>query len=167
MNTFTHSFNTPVGDIFVAVSEEGVLLCLNLLKGGDFEKKVEKLSACGHDVRRDPLKCGEIERQLTEYFQRKRRIFDLELALEGTPFQLKIWGLLREIPYGTTISYRELAERAENPKAVRAVGRANSVNPIAIVVPCHRVIGADGSLTGFAGGLEIKRTLLELEGAIP
>ncbi len=167
MKTFAHTFNTPVGEMFTAVNEAGSLVRLDFIKDRDRESVIAKAAGYGAEVGFEPEKCAHVEMQLTEYFQRKRRIFDLELALEGTPFQLKVWGLLSKIPYGTTISYRELAERAANPKAVRAVGRANSANPIAIVVPCHRVIGADGSLTGYAGGLEIKRALLELEGAIP
>lgn len=101
--------------------------------------------------------------QLAEYFDGSRREFDLPLALEGTPFQREVWEALREIPYGETVSYGELALRLGKPDAVRAVGLANGRNPISIVVPCHRVIGADGSLTGYGGGLERKRELLDLE----
>jgi methylated-DNA-[protein]-cysteine S-methyltransferase len=89
--------------------------------------------------------------------------FDLPLAMEGTEFQLRVWNELRAIPYGETISYMRLARRIGNPKAVRAVGLANGSNPIPIIVPCHRVIGSDGSLTGFGGGLPTKKLLLELE----
>ena len=89
--------------------------------------------------------------------------FDVPLALDGTPFQLRVWRALLEIPYGETTSYGELARRIESPRAVRAVGLANGRNPIAVIVPCHRVIGADGTLTGYGGGLERKRLLLELE----
>jgi methylated-DNA-[protein]-cysteine S-methyltransferase len=89
--------------------------------------------------------------------------FDLPLAMEGTDFQLRVWNTLRAIPYGETISYAQLAERIGNPKAVRAVGLANGSNPIPIIVPCHRVIGSDGSLTGFGGGLATKKMLLQLE----
>jgi methylated-DNA-[protein]-cysteine S-methyltransferase len=104
--------------------------------------------------------------QLEEYFAGRLEEFDLELAPRGTPFQKRVWQELERIPYGTTISYSELAERIGNPKAVRAVGTANGANPLPIVIPCHRVIGADGSLTGYAGGIEIKEALLALEGAI-
>ena len=92
-------------------------------------------------------------------------VFRLPLAPTGTPFQLAVWQLLREIPYGQTVSYGELARRLGQAEAARAVGLANGSNPLPIIVPCHRVIGADGSLTGFGGGLPIKRALLELEGA--
>lgn len=101
--------------------------------------------------------------QLREYFAGERTQFDVPLHPLGTPFQLSVWEQLRLIPYGTTISYGELARRVGNPAASRAVGAANGRNPLSIVVPCHRVIGANGSLTGFSGGLSIKQTLLGLE----
>ena len=116
---------------------------------------------------RDPERCEAVERQLGEYFKGTRREFDLQLLLQGTPFQEKVWSELCGIPHGKTISYGELAKKIGNPKAVRAVGRANGLNPIAIVVPCHRVIGSDGSLTGYYYGVGIKRSLLELEDALP
>jgi methylated-DNA-[protein]-cysteine S-methyltransferase len=101
--------------------------------------------------------------QLEAYFEGERREFDLPLAPEGTPFQREVWEMLRKIPYGETVSYGELARRLERPGSSRAVGAANGRNPIPIVIPCHRVVGADGSLTGFGGGLEVKRRLLALE----
>lgn len=105
----------------------------------------------------------EAQKQLTEYFQGKRSRFDLPLQLEGTSFRKQVWQALQQIPYGQTISYGQLAKKIGNPRAVRAVGGANHHNPISIIIPCHRVIGADGGLTGYGGGLEIKRFLLELE----
>ncbi len=102
-------------------------------------------------------------RQLAEYFAGHRRAFELALAPAGTAFQLRVWRALCAVPYGATISYGELARRIGNPRASRAVGLANSANPLPIVVPCHRVIGANGALTGFGGGLPIKRALLALE----
>jgi len=104
-------------------------------------------------------------KQLLEYCAGQRRDFDLELLMPGTRFQCAVWSMLRRIPYGTTISYAELARRVGKPSAVRAVGSANGANPLPIVVPCHRVIGSDGSLTGFGGGLDLKHKLLALEGA--
>lgn len=101
--------------------------------------------------------------QLAEYFAGKRRKFELPLAPRGTEFQRRVWRALTEIPYGKTVSYGELARRIDKPSASRAVGLANGANPLPIIVPCHRVIGADGSLTGFGGGLPIKRKLLALE----
>jgi methylated-DNA-[protein]-cysteine S-methyltransferase len=104
-----------------------------------------------------------VARQLAEYFAGERREFDVPLVLNGPPFQRQAWHALREIPYGETVSYGEQARRIGQPDAARAVGAANGQNPIAVIVPCHRVIGADGSLTGFGGGLERKRLLLDLE----
>lgn len=106
-------------------------------------------------------------RQLREYFDGTRTSFDLPLAPEGTAFQCEVWRMLATIPYGATWSYRDLAHAIGKPAAVRAVGAANGRNPLPIVLPCHRVIGADGSLTGFGGGLPIKEALLRLEGALP
>ncbi len=103
--------------------------------------------------------------QLDEYFAGRRKTFDLPLAPNGTPFQHQVWQALCAIPYGETQSYADIARRIGNPKAVRAVGAANGANPVSIVVPCHRVIGADGSLTGYGGGLPRKRKLLALEQA--
>jgi methylated-DNA-[protein]-cysteine S-methyltransferase len=105
----------------------------------------------------------EAERQLSEYFAGRRLRFDLPLQLNGTEFQKKVWQALREIPFGKTRSYRDLARTVGLPKASRAVGAANGKNPLSIIVPCHRVIGANGALTGFAGGLATKAALLALE----
>lgn len=102
-------------------------------------------------------------KQLGEYFKGERRKFKLPLAPKGTPFQRAVWDELLKIPYGSTASYGEIAARVGNPKAARAVGMANNKNPIMIVIPCHRVVGSDGSLTGYAGGLEAKAWLLRLE----
>jgi methylated-DNA-[protein]-cysteine S-methyltransferase len=101
--------------------------------------------------------------QLEEYFAGTRRTFDLQLDLRGTPFQVRTWSALAEIPYGTTVSYGEQARRLGVPRAVRAVGAANGSNPLPIVLPCHRVIGANGALTGYGGGLDVKQWLLAHE----
>ena len=106
---------------------------------------------------------AEVARQLRAYFRGELKQFDLPLEMDGTEFQLSVWNELREIPYGETRSYLDVAKRIGNAKAVRAVGLANGQNPIPIIVPCHRVIGSDGSLTGFGGGMENKRKLLDLE----
>ncbi|MCW2967360.1 MAG: methylated-DNA--[protein]-cysteine S-methyltransferase [Solirubrobacteraceae bacterium] len=113
--------------------------------------------------RREPAAFAEAAAQLEQYFARERTTFELPLAMEGTEFQRRVWAALREIPYGQTRSYGELAAQLGQPAAARAVGLANGSNPISVIVPCHRVIGADGSLTGFGGGLPRKRALLELE----
>lgn len=113
--------------------------------------------------REDRAPLAPVIAQLDEYFAGERTAFDIPLAFSGTAFQVAVWEALREIPYGQTISYGELARRVGRPTAVRTVGATNGRNPIPVVVPCHRVIGADGSLTGFGGGLATKRALLELE----
>lgn len=110
-----------------------------------------------------PAALAEAKRQIEEYFAGVRREFDLPLALEGTEFQRRVWAELRRIPFGETISYGELAARIGKPTASRAVGAANGRNPAPVVVPCHRVIGSDGRLTGFGGGLPTKQALLDLE----
>ena len=109
----------------------------------------------------------QVEAELREYFDRQRSEFTIPLLMEGTTFQKQVWDRLCEIPFGQTRTYAQLAEAVGNPKAVRAVGLANGRNPISIVVPCHRVIGSNGSLTGYGGGLGRKKLLLELEGALP
>ena len=126
-----------------------------------------------HPADRDDWRGGDndvlqaAEAQLHEYFAGTRTCFDLPLAPQGTDFQLQVWHELARIPYGETISYALLAQRVGNPSASRAVGAANGRNPLPIVLPCHRVIGADGALTGFGGGLPMKEFLLKLEGALP
>jgi methylated-DNA-[protein]-cysteine S-methyltransferase len=109
----------------------------------------------------------DVRRQLDEYLTGKRRDFDLPLEPGGTEFQRLCWEALRRIPFGETRSYSAMAREIGRPAAVRAVGRANHDNPIGVIIPCHRVIGANGSLTGYAGGLDMKRVLLELEGVVP
>jgi methylated-DNA-[protein]-cysteine S-methyltransferase len=115
---------------------------------------------------RDDAGLEPIATQLNEYFEGRRRTFDVPLGLDGTEFELKVWHELLQIPYGETASYGEIARRVGEPSAARAVGVANGRNPIAVIVPCHRVIGADGTLTGYGGGLERKRLLLDLEAGI-
>jgi methylated-DNA-[protein]-cysteine S-methyltransferase len=106
---------------------------------------------------------ADVKTQLEEYFAGRRTTFDIPLAAEGAPFERRVWRALEDIPYGETVSYGEIARRVDQPTAARAVGLANGRNPIAVIVPCHRVIGANGTLTGYGGGLERKRLLLELE----
>jgi methylated-DNA-[protein]-cysteine S-methyltransferase len=115
------------------------------------------------DWQRRPERFREVRRQLTAYFKGDLTTFDLELALEGTDFQRRVWAALTRIPYGTVVTYKSIAEAVGNPRAVRAVGGATGRNPIPIIVPCHRVIGSNGALTGFGGGLQTKSRLLDLE----
>ena len=140
---------TPVGYVSICSDGESITrLHLGKLKGMVVEET--------HVIARTIT-------QLTEYFEGKRTKFDLPLSPKGTVFQKKVWEALQKIPYGQTRSYKEIAKMVGNEKAVRAVGMANRVNQIAIIIPCHRVIGSDGSLTGYAGGLKIKQRLLCLE----
>ena len=147
-------FDTPVGQM--ALAGEGDAISQLYLPG----LPLPRLAS-----RETPLLARGRE-ELLEYLAGARRDFDLPLAPQGTPFQQRVWAALREIPYGQTRSYRELALAAGSPRGYRAVGMANHRNPIPILIPCHRVVGADGSLTGYAGGLELKRKLLELEGVL-
>ena len=150
--------DSPIGPL-TAVAEGDALICLYM----DDQQYLPDPDRFGPADPGDSVVLKETERQLAEYFAGERTEFDLPLAAEGTPFQRRVWAALCDIPYGETISYGELARLVDRPEAARAVGAANGQNPIAIVVPCHRVIGADGSLTGYAGGLDAKRALLEHE----
>jgi len=142
--------DTPIGFLRIEASDNG----LTMVKKVDLPTS----SNPGNDI---------VERckvQLTEYFYRRRKKFDLPLDFQGrSEFMISVWQALREIPYGTTTSYSGIANKINNPKSVRAVGLANKYNPIAIIVPCHRVIGKSGALTGYFYGLDTKRDLLELE----
>jgi methylated-DNA-[protein]-cysteine S-methyltransferase len=154
MTTWTTIYASPIGPLTLYANEKG-------LSGLHFEGS--RPPASGERAEEDRGRFKRAIQQLDEYFAGEREIFDLPLALAGTPFQLSVWQALRTIPFGETWSYGELAKTIGNPKGMRAVGLANGRNPIAVIVPCHRVIGADGSLTGFGGGLPRKRFLLELE----
>jgi methylated-DNA-[protein]-cysteine S-methyltransferase len=159
MNYYTH-VDSPIGRLLLT-SDATALTGLHMELSGKGGRP-----DLGADARED-ASAGALPvavRQLDEYFLGMRRDFDLPLALCGTVFQENVWRALTEIPYGVTWSYGQLAERIGNPRAVRAVGLANGRNPISILVPCHRVIGADGSLTGYGGGLERKQWLLAHEG---
>ena len=147
--------DSPVGRILLA-GDEGSLQLIGFPEGKMVIQPKPEWIESGKTFH-------EAIRQLRAYFAGGLVDFDLPLAPEGTPFQLSVWNKLREIPYGETISYGELATRVGNPKASRAVGMANGRNPLPIVVPCHRVIGSDGKLTGFGGGLPAKKLLLALE----
>ncbi len=161
MNIFTH-VDSPIGRLLLA--SDGVSLTGLYMEVTDRGAPGRAKAAPGwtHDPGGGPL--PQVARQLDEYFTGRRRVFDLPLRLQGTRFQQRVWAALTEIPYGVTWSYGQLAKRIDHPNASRAVGLANGRNPISILVPCHRVIGADGSLTGYGGGVERKRWLLAHEG---
>jgi methylated-DNA-[protein]-cysteine S-methyltransferase len=164
MTYYTTTLESPCGPLLCVVDEAGAVVRIEFGKGRDSQKITEKMRGHGIEVIEDPARTAGLSRQLEEYFAGERREFDLTLAPEGTPFERSVWDELRRIPFGETRSYGEIARAIGRPSASRAVGRANGANPIPIVVPCHRVIGADGSLTGFGGGLEAKSRLLEIEG---
>lgn len=151
--------DSPVGPLMLAADDSG----LRHIEFRDNRHPADRVDWHGGDSE----VLGAAEAQLREYFAGRRRAFDLPLAPQGTDFQLQVWQALARIPYGTTISYAQLAQRVGNASAMRAVGAANGRNPLPIVLPCHRVIGADGALTGFGGGLPTKEFLLRLEGALP
>lgn len=151
-------FKTPIGKLRIAVDLDGLRYVL-------FENNKVEPSQMG-DWQRDCGATREAREQLLQFFAGERNEFDLKMSLNGTDFQKRTWQTLANIPYGTTWSYSELATALGSPKAVRAVGSANGRNPLPIVLPCHRVIGSNGTLTGFGGGLPIKKWLLEREGVL-
>jgi methylated-DNA-[protein]-cysteine S-methyltransferase len=157
MTTFYTETDSPVGPLMLAGTGDA-LTVISFERGRRVPRELDW-------VRREaPFR--EALGQLRAYFRGRLRDFDLPLAPRGTPFELRVWRALGKIPYGRTISYGELARRIGNPNASRAVGLANGRNPLPIVIPCHRVIGANGKLTGYGGGLDTKRWLLTLEGAL-
>jgi methylated-DNA-[protein]-cysteine S-methyltransferase len=142
---------SPVGQLLLVAIEEGLL-------------RVHFPPALPPgDAQRDDWRLAPVASQLDEYFAGRRRRFDVPLAPRGTAFQLEVWRALQQIPYGETRTYAGIARAVGRPAAIRAVGSANGANPIPIIIPCHRVIGSNGSLTGFGGGIDVKRRLLDLE----
>lgn len=155
---------TPIGEMDILASERGIIL-LEFDVRADLQEEIDEIAneldlMPSEGENRHTL---ELKRQLKEYFDGKRKSFSVPLAMRGTDFQLSVWNELKKIPYGQTRSYKEQALIHGDLNAIRAVARANATNRIAIVVPCHRVIGSDGKLTGYAGGIERKRFLLNLE----
>ena len=150
--------------IYLAVTDKG--LCKILLPNESFNNLESWVTRYFPEASliHDKTKLAHYILELEEYFSSKRKTFDFPLELKGTNFQRAVWKALLKIPYGTTKSYQDIAKEINRPKAVRAVGAANRANPLPIVVPCHRVIGKDGNLTGFRGGLKLKEALLKLEG---
>ena len=157
MTHFYKTTKTPVGNLKLVASNQGLAA---ILWENDNPKRVSFAKLEENKTHPILLKC---EKQLQEYFAGKRKSFDIDLDFTGTDFQKKVWQALLTIPFGETRSYRQIAIQIGNPKASRPVGAASGKNSIAIIAPCHRVIGSSGKLTGFAGGLEVKASLLELE----
>ena len=173
MNAYYETITNSLGDVAAVVDENGRLLRVVFLHEGrrpgvvqSWEKTAEALAKAGYELRQDGAKTAVAAAQLRDYFAGRRRDFDLELAPLGTEFQRRIWDALCAIPRGETRTYTDLARAAGRPRSARAAGRACATNPLPIVVPCHRAVGRDGSLTGFAGGIGMKRALLELEGSL-
>ncbi len=157
-------FNTPVGELILGSYDEK--LCLADWRYRKMRESIDARLQKGLNaeyVEEDTKVLKEARKQFNEYFDHKRKSFDLPLLLVGTDFQKSVWQGLMQIPFGSTASYRDLAQDLGNEKAVRAVANANGANAISIVIPCHRIIGSNGDLTGYAGGLSIKKKLLELE----
>lgn len=148
-------YSSPIGKLLL-VGENSTLERLY------FQNKIDN-AKLGEDFEENARVFKEVIEQLTQYFSGERRSFDLPLAPDGTDFQQRVWCELQQVPYGETTNYGEIAARMGNPRACRAVGLANGRNPIPIIIPCHRIIGKDGSLTGFGGGLKVKKQLLSLE----
>lgn len=163
---YVHQWATPITDVIAAVNAGGGLLLLYFIgKRHASEEVFAELRTKGYEPEWNAEALSEVQRQTNEYFAGRRIGFDLPLAPKGTAFQMRVWQELQRIPHGETISYGELATRVGNPKASRAVGAANGQNPISLIIPCHRVIGSDKSLTGYGGGLNVKEALLKHEGA--
>ena len=158
---FFTRYHSPLGTYILARSEKGVVCIKTEEQAPKFLTRWERE---GIELKGDDKKKLKLINQLDAYFEKKRRRFDLPLDLRGTPFQLHVWDFLLNIPWGETRTYGQTAKTLGRPKAARAVGRAVGTNPVSIVVPCHRIIGSDGSLTGYGGGLDRKTALLELEG---
>jgi methylated-DNA-[protein]-cysteine S-methyltransferase len=149
------TIDSPLGELLLL--GDGSSLC------GLYMQEGRKPGTVPHGWEREPKAFAEVCRQLGEYFAGERTGFDLPLEPVGSPFQLQVWRALLEIGYGQTLSYGELARRIGRPQAPRAVGAANGANPLSVVIPCHRLVGSNGALTGYGGGVESKRLLLDLE----
>jgi O-6-methylguanine DNA methyltransferase len=166
VRAYVDEIESPAGPIAFAVDREGVLVWLGFTES-DYELTAEnELEHEGYLLERDPARTAAVRKQLLEYCSGARREFDLPLVLVGSAWQKAVWRALTEIPYGETRSYGEVADMIGRPGAARAVGRANATNRLPLVVPCHRVIAADGTLGGFNGGLNIKERLLEHESRV-
>ncbi|AMN45722.1 hypothetical protein ACG33_01090 [Steroidobacter denitrificans] len=170
MKLYIEWIESPLGTLLAAATPEALHLLefiddedMRNARLGALRIRYPELQVAAEAGRSGYEPLAQLRLQLAEYFRGERRAFDLPLAYPGTAFQEKVWKLLLQIPYGETWSYRELAARAGNDKAGRAVGTANGMNPISIVIPCHRVINANGALGGYGGGLWRKRLLLDLE----
>lgn len=156
MDLVQYNVHLPIGNFYLIASDKG-------LKGVHFTKQAVQLISQFDLKQQSHQHLSQAALQLKEYCDQKRQQFDIPLDIDGTVFQQQVWKELTRIPYGRTVSYKTIAQRIKNPKAVRAVGSANGKNPVCIIIPCHRVIAVDGSIGGYAGGLPLKRKLLAIE----
>jgi methylated-DNA-[protein]-cysteine S-methyltransferase len=154
---------TPLGDLVALVNRQGQLTRLAF----PLEVNSHRWRIPAHKIHWEQSAVSTVAEQITAYFAGRRRRFDLDLAPGGTVFQRTVWAALQNIPFGTIMSYGQLAAELGHAAAPRATGAANGANPISLVIPCHRLVGASGALTGYAGGLGVKRALLQFEGALP
>jgi len=161
-------FKTPIGDLIIGSYEEELCLCDWRYRKMRYsiDEKIQTALKANYVEKKSSI-IEETKRQLYQYIDQNRSDFDIPLCFIGTDFQKKVWNALLKIPYGKTMTYSALAKQLGNIKAIRAVATANGANPISIIVPCHRIIGSDGSMVGYAGGMEIKKKLLQLEKALP
>lgn len=158
-------YSAPCGNLLLGVNGQGICLC-DWMTGDRIEKSLRRIRRFippGHPCRDDETLLEEASRQLDEYFGLRRKVFDLPISPFGTEFQLLVWKTLASVPYGETLSYKGLAQAVSTSQGARAVASAVGANPLSILIPCHRIIGSDGALTGYAGGLEAKSFLLSLE----
>ena len=156
MNPIQYEMKSPVGPVYIVAGDKG-------LQGIYWHKQLVKSIQNLDPKRAEDKFILKAVKQLKEYFAGKRKEFDIDLNFDGTVFQNRVWKALSEIPFGKTVAYKDIAQKIKNPKAVRAVGTANGKNPYCIIVPCHRVIAADGSIGGYGGGIPAKRKLLDIE----
>lgn len=165
MNGF-HRIDTSLGPVQAAFDADGAVIYLGFPEHEFRAPLLAKLARLGPSARPDPGAVSRLREQLEAYGSGSRKTFDIPFLLHGSPFEQRVWMALQRIPFGETRSYGQLARELGDPNLSRAVGRANGANPVSILVPCHRVIGANGTLTGYAGGLAMKERLLRLEGGL-
>jgi methylated-DNA-[protein]-cysteine S-methyltransferase len=161
---YTQPYISPVGELILGVFDDELCLCDWRYRKtrSSIDKRIQKDLRATYLEQSHPL-IDETIHQLEAYFRQERKVFDLPLRLVGSDFQKQIWQALMSVPYGQTSTYKQLASHIDNPDAVRAVANANGANALSIIVPCHRIVGSDGSLVGYAGGIKAKQWLLELE----
>jgi len=160
MKLMYQKIDSPIGNLYIGTCDNKLSIVAMDTNWDVLQNKYSEVIDMSNSI------LDQTQQQLDEYFAKKRKVFDIPLIFSGSDFQIQTWNALLQIPFGSVITYSKQASMINNPKAVRAVGRTNGLNPISIIVPCHRVIGKSGKLTGYAGGLHVKKFLLELEGSM-